>query len=76
MKFLKLFEADTSISGVLNRRAKEEGIYSSSTRHSPHVRLKCPNGQYMETLSRILPVKFCDEALGLKEPSSYTPTKL
>jgi len=71
MRFLKLFEADTSISGVLNRRAKEEGIYSSSTRHSPHVRLKCPNGQYEETLSRILPVKFSCRDSELRFSATY-----
>ena len=71
MRFIRLFEANDSIVSVLNRKAKELGIYSSSSRHAPHVRLKCPGGDYIEVLQKILPVKFSCEHSELRFSNTY-----
>lgn len=63
MKFKNIFrslilEKDTSILSVLKKIASQKGILIDASRHQPHLRLKCPSGDYEDTLRKVLDVDF------------------
>lgn len=73
MLFKNILNEKISLVGELKKIANKLKISSSSSRYEAHLRLKCPNGNYENTLKQILDVPF-EINSSLKQFSHVYPT--